>query len=38
VSLRGTALTSSDPNVIFTALDKIVTHVDRSWAAVRKHD
>ncbi len=28
VGLRGAALTSSDPNVIFTALDKLIGHLD----------
>lgn len=28
LSLRGSALTSSDPNVIFTALDELVSHLD----------
>jgi anti-sigma regulatory factor (Ser/Thr protein kinase) len=31
VALRGAALTSSDPNVIFTALDELVNHLDRTW-------
>ena len=31
VGLRGAALTSSDPNVIFTALDELMGHLDRSW-------
>ncbi len=38
VSLRGAALTSSDPNVIFTALDEFVSHLDRTWQAVQGHD
>ena len=38
VSLRGAALTSSDPNVIFTALDELVRHLDRSWPARQGHD
>jgi len=33
VGLRGAALTSSDPSVIFTALDELVTRLDRSWPA-----
>jgi anti-sigma regulatory factor (Ser/Thr protein kinase) len=33
VSLRQAALTSSDPNVIFTALDEVVGHLDRTSAA-----
>ena len=33
-SLRVAALTSSDPNVIFTALDEVVGDLDRSSAAV----
>jgi anti-sigma regulatory factor (Ser/Thr protein kinase) len=31
VGLRGAALTSSDPNVIFTALDELMGHLDRTW-------
>ncbi|HYO19972.1 MAG TPA: ATP-binding SpoIIE family protein phosphatase [Dermatophilaceae bacterium] len=31
VGLRGATLTSSDPNVIFTALDELVSHLDRTW-------
>ncbi|HEY5247368.1 MAG TPA: ATP-binding SpoIIE family protein phosphatase [Dermatophilaceae bacterium] len=31
VGLRGAALNSSDPHVIFSALDDLVTHLDRSW-------
>ena len=38
VSLRGAALTSSDPNVILTALDELVSHLDRSWPALPRHD
>src|ERR1035437_3396 len=38
VSLRGAALTSSDPNVIFTALDEFVSHLDRTWQALQGHD
>jgi anti-sigma regulatory factor (Ser/Thr protein kinase) len=38
VGLRGAALTSSDPNVIFTALDELVGHLDRSWPAAPGHD
>ena len=38
VSLRGAALTNSDPNVIFTALDGLISHLDRSWPAVQGHD
>ena len=38
VGLRGAALTSSDPNVIFTALDELVSHLDRSWPAAQGHD
>jgi anti-sigma regulatory factor (Ser/Thr protein kinase) len=34
VSLRGAALTSSDPNVIFTALDELVGRLDRTWPAL----
>jgi len=33
VGLRGAALTSSDPNVIFRTLDELVGHLDRSWPA-----
>lgn len=32
--LRQAALTSSDPDVIFTALDEFVSRLDRSWPAV----
>jgi anti-sigma regulatory factor (Ser/Thr protein kinase) len=35
VGLRGAALTSSDPNVIFTALDDLVGHLDRTWPAAQ---
>ena len=38
MSLRGAALTSSDPNVIFTSLDELVSHLDQSWPAVQGHD
>jgi anti-sigma regulatory factor (Ser/Thr protein kinase) len=38
VGLRGAALTSSDPNVIFTALDQVVNHLDRTWPAAPDHD
>jgi anti-sigma regulatory factor (Ser/Thr protein kinase) len=38
VSLRGAALTSSDPNVIFTALDELVGHLDRTWPHPAGHD
>ena len=38
VGLRATALTSSDPNVIFAALDELVSHLDRSRLAVQGHD
>lgn len=31
VGLRGAALNSSDPNVIFTALDELVSRLDRTW-------
>jgi len=31
VGLRGAVLKSSDPNAIFTALDGLVSHLDRSW-------
>jgi len=31
VGLRGAALTSSDPNVIFTALDELIGHLDQTW-------
>lgn len=33
VALRAAALTSSDPNVIFSALDEVVSRLDRSWPA-----
>ena len=36
--LRGAALTSSDPNTIFTTLDELVSHLDRSWPAVTGQD
>jgi len=37
--LRGAALTSSDPTVIFTALDELVSHLDRTRPpAVLGHD
>jgi len=35
--LRGAALSSCDPNVIFTTLDELVRHLDRSWPAVQGH-
>jgi anti-sigma regulatory factor (Ser/Thr protein kinase) len=38
VSLRGAALTSSEPNVIFAALDELVSHLDRTWPAPTGHD
>jgi anti-sigma regulatory factor (Ser/Thr protein kinase) len=38
VGLRGAALTSSDPNVIFTALDDLVGHLDRTWPAAHDPD
>ena len=38
VGLRGAALTSSDPNAIFTALDGLVSHLDRSWPAAQGRD
>jgi anti-sigma regulatory factor (Ser/Thr protein kinase) len=38
VGLRGAALTSSDPDVMFTALDELVSHLDRSWPAIPGHD
>jgi anti-sigma regulatory factor (Ser/Thr protein kinase) len=38
VGLRGAALTSSDPDVIFTALDQVVNHLDRTWPAAPDHD
>jgi anti-sigma regulatory factor (Ser/Thr protein kinase) len=31
VGLRGAALTSSDPNTVFAALDELVDRLDRSW-------
>jgi anti-sigma regulatory factor (Ser/Thr protein kinase) len=38
VSLRGAALSSSDPTVIFNALDELVSHLDRTWPAVHGRD
>lgn len=38
VGLRGAALTSSDPNVVFAALDELVGHLDRTWPARPGHD
>lgn len=38
VGLRRAALTSSDPNIIFTALDELVSHLDRTWPAAPGHD
>lgn len=38
VGLRAAALSSSDPNAIFTTLDELVRHLDRSWPAVQGHD
>jgi len=38
VGLRGAALTSSDPNVIFAALDELVNRLDRSWPAAHGRD
>ena len=38
VGLRGAVLTSSDPNAIFTALDGLVSHLDRSWPAAQGRD
>ena len=38
VGLRGAALTSSDPNVIFSAVDELVSHLDRSWPAAQGKD
>ena len=37
VSLRAAALTSSDPSVILTALDELVSHLDRAAPAVQTH-
>jgi anti-sigma regulatory factor (Ser/Thr protein kinase) len=37
VSLRAAALTSSDPSVIFTALDAVISHLDRGSPAVQTH-
>jgi anti-sigma regulatory factor (Ser/Thr protein kinase) len=31
VGLREAALTGPDPNTVFTALDELVSHLDRSW-------
>lgn len=36
--LRGAALTSSDPNVIFTALDELVGRLDQTWQHSACHD
>ena len=38
VGLRGAALTSYDPNVIFTELDGIVSSLDRTWPAAHGRD
>lgn len=38
VGLRGAALTSSDPNAIFTALDELVSHLDLNWPVAQDHD
>jgi anti-sigma regulatory factor (Ser/Thr protein kinase) len=38
VGLRGAALTSSDPNVIFSAVDELVGHLDRTWPAAQGQD
>lgn len=35
VSLRGAALTSSHPDVIFAALDEIIRDLDQTWPAVQ---
>ena len=36
--LRGAALTSSEPNTVFAALDELVNHLDRSWPDVSGQD
>ena len=38
VELRKATLTSSDPNLIFIALDELVSHLDRSRPAVQGQD
>jgi len=38
VGLRGAALTSSDPGIIFTTVDELVRHLDRTWPAVQGQD
>jgi serine phosphatase RsbU (regulator of sigma subunit)/anti-sigma regulatory factor (Ser/Thr protein kinase) len=38
VRLRGAALTSSDPNVMFAALDDLVNHLDRTWPTAEGDD
>jgi anti-sigma regulatory factor (Ser/Thr protein kinase) len=38
VGLRGAVLTSSDPNAIFTALDELVSRLDRSWPVAQEGD
>ena len=38
VGLRRAALSSSDPGVIFTALDELLGHLDRTWPAVQGQD
>jgi anti-sigma regulatory factor (Ser/Thr protein kinase) len=35
VGLRGAALASSDPHIIFTALDDLVGRLDRTWPAAQ---
>jgi anti-sigma regulatory factor (Ser/Thr protein kinase) len=37
VGLRGAALASSDPNIIFSALDELVSRLDRTWPALPGH-
>jgi anti-sigma regulatory factor (Ser/Thr protein kinase) len=38
VELREATLTDSDPGVILTALDEVVSHLDRRWPAVQGQD
>jgi anti-sigma regulatory factor (Ser/Thr protein kinase) len=37
-SLKGAALSSSNPSVILRTVDELVNHLDRSWPAVQGHD
>jgi len=38
VGLRGAALTSSDPGVMFATLDELVNRLDRTWPAAQGRD